>query len=90
MTLLLRYACMAFFALVGSQIGTYFRQFVHRRVLMYWMYLLLWANCCLLVWPWDDPHAQFAVGFKLFLMGSAALVVLAPMCFFYPTIVRSM
>ena len=81
---------MAFFAMVGSQCGTYLRQFVHRRVLMYWMFLLLWANCCLLVWPWDAPDAPLSLEPRLFLFGSAALVIFVPICFCYPAFVQSM
>ena len=81
---------MACAALVGSQCGTYLRQFVHRRVLMYGMYVLLWFNCFLLVWPWTSPNEPLSLEPQLFLAGSVALVVLAPMCFFFPAHIRAM
>ena len=84
------YLGLAISALAGSQCGTYFRQFFHRRVLMYGMYLLLWANCCLLVWPWNAAHAQLSIEARMFLFGTVALAVLVPVFFFFPEHIRTM
>ena len=85
-----RYVSLALCALVGSQCGTHFRQFVPRRFVMFGMYVLLWANCCLLFWPWHAPQSRLSLEPLLFVLGSAALLLFAPICFFFPATIRSM
>ena len=77
-------------ALAGAQFGTYMRQFVQRRVLMYGLYLLLWANCSLLLGPWNVPVYSLTPETKVFVAGSVVLGLALPICYFFPVRIRKM
>jgi hypothetical protein len=85
-----RYLFMGLAALTGAYCGTYFRQFVSRRALMYGMYLLLWVNSWLLLWPFRDSSMRMSMQWSLFCIGSVVVALLSPVCYFHSSRIRAM